>query len=320
MTPIASPNKSWEGSAGGILFACLGALAARELFFPDLVLWKAFLIAVLVHAAAQVERSAGVAVQAGGRRQGFVQPLARPRRIPRQDRQPDPRRAPVLLSRRAPLEIGLRQTWKTAARTLVILGSTGSIGRSTLEVAGRLRERFRVIGLAAGSNVSLLLEQAASFRAGDRLPEDGARRRGVPSPLRAEEGPGGLRTGRSGRGRRPAGERHRRFRHYGHRRSWPDAGRRQGRDQGRPGQQGVPGRRRRVPQEGGSALRSPDHSRGQRAQRRLPMPGRGETPIREAGHPDGLRRALLPDPRFRDRGQDSRRGPAPSALEDGDAR
>ncbi len=53
MTPIASPNKSWEGSAGGILFACLGAWAAREILFPDLMLWKALLVAVLVHAAAQ---------------------------------------------------------------------------------------------------------------------------------------------------------------------------------------------------------------------------------------------------------------------------
>lgn len=53
MTPIASPNKSWEGSAGGILFACLGAWAAREILFPDLLLWKALLVAVLVHAAAQ---------------------------------------------------------------------------------------------------------------------------------------------------------------------------------------------------------------------------------------------------------------------------
>jgi phosphatidate cytidylyltransferase len=54
MTPVASPNKSWEGSAGGILFACLGALAARELLLPDVVLWRALLLAVLVHAAAQV--------------------------------------------------------------------------------------------------------------------------------------------------------------------------------------------------------------------------------------------------------------------------
>jgi phosphatidate cytidylyltransferase len=54
MTPIASPNKSWEGSAAGIVAGCLGALAARAIFLPDVVLWKAILCAVLVHAAAQV--------------------------------------------------------------------------------------------------------------------------------------------------------------------------------------------------------------------------------------------------------------------------
>jgi phosphatidate cytidylyltransferase len=53
MTPVASPNKSWEGSAGGIMFACLGAWAAREILFPGLPLGKALLVAVLVHAAAQ---------------------------------------------------------------------------------------------------------------------------------------------------------------------------------------------------------------------------------------------------------------------------
>jgi phosphatidate cytidylyltransferase len=54
MTPIASPNKTWEGSAGGIVFACLGALAARKLLLPDIVLWKAVLCGVLVHAVAQI--------------------------------------------------------------------------------------------------------------------------------------------------------------------------------------------------------------------------------------------------------------------------
>jgi phosphatidate cytidylyltransferase len=53
MTPIASPNKSWEGSAGGILFACLGAWSARELLLPNVVLWRALLVAIVVHAAAQ---------------------------------------------------------------------------------------------------------------------------------------------------------------------------------------------------------------------------------------------------------------------------
>jgi len=46
---------------------------------------------------------------------------------------------------------------------LAILGSTGSIGRQTLEVVRDLRHRFRVLALAAGHNVTLLEEQAKEF-------------------------------------------------------------------------------------------------------------------------------------------------------------
>ncbi|MDP2949973.1 MAG: 1-deoxy-D-xylulose-5-phosphate reductoisomerase [Chloroflexota bacterium] len=46
---------------------------------------------------------------------------------------------------------------------LAILGSTGSIGRQTLEVVRDLRHRFRIVGLAAGHNVTLLEEQAKEF-------------------------------------------------------------------------------------------------------------------------------------------------------------
>jgi 1-deoxy-D-xylulose-5-phosphate reductoisomerase len=46
---------------------------------------------------------------------------------------------------------------------IAILGSTGSIGRQTLEVVRHLRGRFRVVGLAAGHNVTLLEEQAGEF-------------------------------------------------------------------------------------------------------------------------------------------------------------
>ncbi|HCF99879.1 MAG TPA: 1-deoxy-D-xylulose-5-phosphate reductoisomerase [Chloroflexi bacterium] len=49
-------------------------------------------------------------------------------------------------------------------RNLVILGSTGSVGRQTLDVVRMLGDRIRVIGLAAGSNSRLLQEQAAEFR------------------------------------------------------------------------------------------------------------------------------------------------------------
>ena len=49
------------------------------------------------------------------------------------------------------------------ARGLVVLGSTGSIGRQTLDVVRALPDRFRVVGLAAGNNVDLLRTQAAEF-------------------------------------------------------------------------------------------------------------------------------------------------------------
>jgi len=47
---------------------------------------------------------------------------------------------------------------------LAILGSTGSIGRQTLDVVRSLPDRFDVVALAAGTNVTLLEEQAREFR------------------------------------------------------------------------------------------------------------------------------------------------------------
>jgi 1-deoxy-D-xylulose-5-phosphate reductoisomerase len=47
---------------------------------------------------------------------------------------------------------------------VAVLGSTGSIGRSALQVLARQRERFRVVALTARSNADLLGEQAAEWR------------------------------------------------------------------------------------------------------------------------------------------------------------
>ena len=47
---------------------------------------------------------------------------------------------------------------------LVILGSTGSVGSSTLEVVARHPERFELFGLSAYQRVDLLLEQCRQFR------------------------------------------------------------------------------------------------------------------------------------------------------------
>ena len=46
---------------------------------------------------------------------------------------------------------------------IVVLGSTGSIGRQTLDVVRALPDRFKVVGLAAGRNLDLLGEQIAEF-------------------------------------------------------------------------------------------------------------------------------------------------------------
>jgi phosphatidate cytidylyltransferase len=68
MAVIASPNKTWEGAAGGLLAAGLGAWAARTIFLPVLPLAEAVICGVLVQAVAQMsdpfeslfKRAAGV--------------------------------------------------------------------------------------------------------------------------------------------------------------------------------------------------------------------------------------------------------------------
>src|SRR5579859_625593 len=45
-------------------------------------------------------------------------------------------------------------------KNVVLLGSTGSIGTSTVKVADDLPDQIRLLGLAAGNNLELLLEQA----------------------------------------------------------------------------------------------------------------------------------------------------------------
>jgi 1-deoxy-D-xylulose-5-phosphate reductoisomerase len=65
-----------------------------------------------------------------------------------------------------------------SVKKIAVLGSTGSIGRQTLEVVRALPNQFRIIALAAGDNTSLLAEQITEFKPevifyqGDRAPLD----------------------------------------------------------------------------------------------------------------------------------------------------
>src|SRR5437667_12033035 len=49
-------------------------------------------------------------------------------------------------------------------KRIAILGSTGSIGRSTLSVVESFPDRFQVVTLAAGRNLELAFEQAQRWR------------------------------------------------------------------------------------------------------------------------------------------------------------
>ncbi len=54
LAPKASPRKTWEGTFGGFVFAGLGALFVQQVLIPDILLWKAVVVAVLVHVFAQI--------------------------------------------------------------------------------------------------------------------------------------------------------------------------------------------------------------------------------------------------------------------------
>jgi 1-deoxy-D-xylulose-5-phosphate reductoisomerase len=49
-------------------------------------------------------------------------------------------------------------------KRIVILGSTGSIGASTLDVVSKFPDRFQIVGLAAGSNDQILEAQIRTFQ------------------------------------------------------------------------------------------------------------------------------------------------------------
>ena len=49
-------------------------------------------------------------------------------------------------------------------RKLAVLGSTGSIGRQTLDVVSQMPEQFEIVALAAGNNHQVLIDQIAEFR------------------------------------------------------------------------------------------------------------------------------------------------------------
>lgn len=80
--------------------------------------------------------------------------------------------------------------------TVILLGSTGSIGTQTLEVVAAHPDRFRVTGLAAGRNAELLIAQAQAHDVRRVAVADPEAARTVRDALGADveviDGPGGI--------------------------------------------------------------------------------------------------------------------------------
>lgn len=78
-------------------------------------------------------------------------------------------------------------------RRLLLLGSTGSVGTSTLDVVRTLGDRFRVVGIAAHRSAEKLIEQAREFGVGAvavEEPHAGSRVRAALSGTKVLAGPG----------------------------------------------------------------------------------------------------------------------------------
>ncbi|KAF2315940.1 hypothetical protein GH714_040735 [Hevea brasiliensis] len=56
-----------------------------------------------------------------------------------------------------------RKTWD-GPKPISVVGSTGSIGTQTLDIVAENPDKFRVVALAAGSNVTLLADQVKTFK------------------------------------------------------------------------------------------------------------------------------------------------------------
>jgi len=81
-------------------------------------------------------------------------------------------------------------------KNVSILGSTGSIGRNTLEIISFFKDRFNVVGLSAGKNKKLLFQQIQRFKPeivslSDEKDADELKQPSVNPQIQVEYGPKG---------------------------------------------------------------------------------------------------------------------------------
>ena len=54
--------------------------------------------------------------------------------------------------------MGRYQKYQRKLKYITVLGSTGSIGTQTLEIASEMPEKFKAVALSAGKNIELLTQ------------------------------------------------------------------------------------------------------------------------------------------------------------------
>ena len=157
LAPRVSPGKTWEGVMGGFVAAALLAAARRVV-----VRGGCTALSRLVHDRRRGfdhRRSHREPVQASRRPEGQRHAVAGPRRRAGPRRQRHGRGAGLPRRSRTPGVAAM-----SAPMRVAVLGSTGSIGVSTLDVLERHRDRYAVFALAARSNVARLREQCLQHR------------------------------------------------------------------------------------------------------------------------------------------------------------
>ena len=176
LAPRVSPGKTIAGAVAGVLGAVVWiglsslwdgtyghALVARWSF------WLALPLARRAGRAVHHRRPVRIAAQAARGPQGFQRAAARPWRRLRPYRRHPAGRA-----------VRANFVWSvvlTVFQRVVVLGSTGSIGESTLDVIARHPERLAVYALSAYTRMQKLAEQALASRAEVVVvPDDAARR------------------------------------------------------------------------------------------------------------------------------------------------
>ena len=181
LAPLVSPGKTWEGVYGAWIAVALYALALVPLRgggrFPPAGVGcrrspRGWPSSSLLASRVGDRRPVRVAAEAPRRRQGQRRAAARPRRHPRSHRRAARRDAIAALAAQASWRARMTasapaERTATSARPMkhiTLLGATGSIGDSTLDVIARHPDRFTVAALAAHSNAAKLADLCRRFR------------------------------------------------------------------------------------------------------------------------------------------------------------